>query len=92
MITGFAVIIGGLLLLAFRKYPKVRVWIERLTMLPAAYIVSHVVTKGFATITYSSGRDFVFILLVAILIYAAGLLGLSLYRSNRDLKLPDQLE
>jgi hypothetical protein len=51
-----------------------------------------VVTKGFATITYSSDRDFVFILLVAVLIYAAGLLGLSLYRSNRDLKLPDQLE
>ena len=90
MIAGLALLIGCLLFLIFRKYPRVRVWIEKLTMVPAAYIISHGITKGFATITYSSGRDFIFILLVAILLYAAGLLGLSLYRSNREMKLSDQ--
>lgn len=86
MLAGIALLIGGLLLLILRKYPKIRVWVERLTLLPAAYLLSHVMTKGFATVTYSSSRDFIFILLVAILVYTAGLLGLCLYRNNRDKK------
>jgi len=92
LIAGLAVILGGALLLLFRKNSKAKLWIERITLCPAAYILSHIITKGFVTTTYSMERDLAFILLIAILIYAGGLLGLSLYRSNRDLKLPDQLE
>jgi hypothetical protein len=88
MLAGLALLASGLLLLIFRKHPKTKTWIEKLSMLPGAYLISHVTTKGFATITYSSGRDFIFILLVTILLYTAGLLGLSLYRSNRELNTP----
>lgn len=92
LIAGLAVILGGALLLLFRKNSKAKIWIERIALFPAAYILSHIITKGFVTTSYSMERDLGFILLIAILIYAGGLLGLSLYRSNRDLKLPDQLE
>lgn len=84
VIAGLAVVLGGVLLLVFRKNTKVKLWLERIVLFPAAYIVSHFITKGFTTITYSMARDFGFILLVTILLYAAGLLGMSLYRDKKQ--------
>lgn len=84
--AGLAVVLGGVLLLLFRKNRQVRLWLERIVLFPAAYIVSHILTKGFTTITYSMTRDLVFILLVTILLYAAGLLGISLYRDKKEIR------
>ncbi len=84
MVAGLAVVVGGVLRLLFRKNSKAKVWIERITLFPAAYILSHILTKGFVTTTYSMERDFVFILLIATLLYAAGLLGMDLYRNKKE--------
>lgn len=86
ILAGLAVLLGGVMLLVFRKNDPVRLWLERIVLFPAAYIVSHILTKGFTTITYSMTRDFVFILLVALLLYAAGLLGISLYRDKKGIR------
>ena len=83
ILAGLAVVVGGVLLLIFRKNKKVRLWLEKIVLFPAAYIVSHLLTKGFTTMSYAMTRDLIFILLVAILLYAAGLLGMSLYRNKK---------
>jgi len=88
MIAAVAVIVGGILMLIFSKNSEVKAWITRIASLPLAYIISHILTKGFTTLTYSMERDFVFILLVMILIYAAGLLGVSLYHNKKEIKRP----
>lgn len=85
-IAGLAVIFCMIMLLIFRKNSKAKMWIERIGLLPAAYILSHIITKGFVTVTYSMERDFVFILLVAILLYAAGLLGIGMYRNKKEIE------
>lgn len=87
ILAGLAVVLGGVLMLLFRNKPEVRAWVERVTFFPVAYIISHIITKGFTTITYSMERDFVFILLVALLLYAAGLLGISLYRNKKEIEM-----
>jgi hypothetical protein len=88
MMAGFAVLLSGVLLFFFRKNPKVKAWIIKITLLPLAYIISHLITKGFSTITYSMERDLIFILLVTVLLYAVGLVGLNLYRNKKnDVKL-----
>ena len=79
-----ASVLGGVLLFFFRKNEKIRIWIERITLIPAAYVIGHVITKGFSTITYSIGRDFVFILIVTVLLYAAIQIGLNLYRHMKN--------
>ncbi len=84
MLAVLAVFLGGALLLSFRKKPKAKVWMIKLTLLPLAYIISHVITKGFSTATYSMERDLVFILLVTILLYMAGLIGLNLYWNKKN--------
>ena len=76
--------IGGVFLFFFRNKPKTKIWIERMTLLPLAYVISHVITKGFSTKSYSMERDFVFILLVMVLLYAASLIGLNLYRNKKN--------
>jgi hypothetical protein len=87
VIAGLAVVAGGGLLLLFRRNSKAKVWIERITLLPVAYILSHILTKGFTTITYAMTRDFSFILIVTVLLYAAGLLGMSLHRNKREMNI-----
>jgi hypothetical protein len=88
MLAGLAVVLGVALLFFFRKFPELKIWIERFLLLPLAYILSHVITKGFVTITYAMTRDLAFILIDTVLIFAAGLLGLSLYRTTREMELP----
>ena len=85
VLAGLAVVVGGVLLLVFRKNEQVRLWLERLVLFPAAYIISHLLIKGFTTTSYAMTRDFIFILLVTVLFYIAGLLGISLYRNKKEL-------
>jgi hypothetical protein len=86
VIAGLAVMLGGVLLLVFRKNKKFQLWLERLTLFPVAYIISHLLIKGFTTISYAMSRDLIFILFVTVLFYIAGLLGISLYRNKKEIK------
>jgi ABC-type sugar transport system permease subunit len=87
IIAVLAVFVGGVLMILFRKNLKIKTWIERVFLFPMAYIISHVITKGFTTTTYSFQRDLSFILLVTILIYIAGLFGISVYRNKKKIKM-----
>ena len=46
-----------------------------LALIPACYLLGHLLVKGFATTSYQMQRDFSLIVLTAALIYAAALLG-----------------
>lgn len=83
-LAALAAVALAVLLLLFRKKQTVKIWIERLIIFPIAYILGHLCIKGFSMETYSSGRDFSIILLIAILFYLAGLLGISLYRAKKE--------
>lgn len=82
----FVIVLGGVLLLIFRKNGKVRLWLVRIVLLPIAYIIGHIMIMGFNTITYSMTRDFILILIVTVLLYVAGLLGISFYRNKKEIK------
>jgi hypothetical protein len=69
-----------------RNKQAICVWIERVLLFPAAYLLGHVCVKGFSMKTYSIGRDVSLILLIAILFYLAGLLGINLYRGWKEKK------
>lgn len=84
ILATLASIILAVLLLLFRQKQIVKTWIERLLFFPIAYILGHLCIKGFSMTTYSSGRDFSIILLVAILFYLAFLIGINLYRSKKE--------
>ena len=81
----FLVVILAVALLIFRKIPSARLWLERIILLPIAYIIGHFCVKGATTISYSMERDFYLIMLVALLIYCGLLCGLGLYRIKRPL-------
>jgi len=78
-----AAVVCGVLLIVFNKRDKVKFWMERIILFPLAYILSHVMVKGLNTSTYSSERDFTFILFISILLAMAGLLGLNWIQNTR---------
>ena len=55
-----------------------------LALIPACYLVGHLLVKGFATTSYQMQRDFSLIVLTAALLYAAALLAGTLLRQRRD--------
>lgn len=65
---------AGIAWLFVRRREKIRVWVERAGLYPAAYIVSHCIVSGVNWATYSISRDFSFILFLSILLYGGLLL------------------
>ena len=55
-----------------------------LALVPASYLVGHLLVKGFTTTSYQMQRDFSLIILTAALIYAAVLLAINLWRQKRE--------
>lgn len=55
-----------------------------LALIPASYLVGHLLVKGFTTTSYQMQRDFSLIILAAALIYAAVLLTINLWRQKRE--------
>ena len=54
---------------------KVGKMLGYLALIPASYLLGHLLVKGFATTSYQMQRDFSLIVLTAALLYAAALLG-----------------
>ena len=67
-------------LLIFWRRRSARLWILRLLLLPASYILGHLCVKGFSGYSYHMTRDLCFIAGVALLLYLALLFGLDLLR------------
>lgn len=55
-----------------------------LALIPASYLVGHLLVKGFTTTSYQMQRDFSLIILAAALIYAAVMLAINLWRQKRE--------
>ena len=71
-------VILGVIWLNLRKKEKPRRLVERLILIPIAYMLGHLCVLGFHTLSYSEWRDAQMILAIGILFYCAMLLALSI--------------
>lgn len=63
---------------------KVGKMLGYLALIPACYLLGHLLVKGVATTSYQMQRDFSLIVFAAVLIYSAVLLALSLLQQKRE--------
>lgn len=66
---------------------KPRRLVERLILIPIAYMLGHLCVLGFHTLSYSEWRDAQMILAIGILFYCAMLLALSIFYSRKELRI-----
>lgn len=79
-------VILGVIWLNLRKKEKPRRLVERLILIPIAYMLGHLCVLGFHTLSYSEWRDAQMILAIGILFYCAMLLALSIFCSRKELR------
>lgn len=79
-------VILGVIWLNLRKKEKPRHLVERLILIPIAYMLGHLCVLGFHTLSYSEWRDAQMILAIGILFYCAMLLALSIFYSRKELR------
>lgn len=79
-------VILGVIWLNLRKKEKPRRLVERLILIPIAYMLGHLCVLGFHTLSYSEWRDAQMILATGILFYCAMLLALSIFYSRKELR------
>ena len=79
-------VILGVIWLNLRKKEKPRRLVERLILIPIAYMLVHLCVLGFHTLSYSEWRDAQMILAIGILFYCAMLLALSIFYSRKELR------
>lgn len=79
-------VILGVIWLNLRKKEKPRRRVERLILIPIAYMLGHLCVLGFHTLSYSEWRDAQMILAIGILFYCAMLLALSIFYSRKELR------
>lgn len=79
-------VILGVIWLNLRKKEKPRRMVERLILIPIAYMLGHLCVLGFHTLSYSEWRDAQMILAIGILFYCAMLLALSIFYSRKELR------
>lgn len=79
-------VILGVIWLNLRKKEKPRRLVERLILIPIAYMLGHLCVLGFHTLSYSEWRDAQMILAIGILFYCAMLLTLSIFYSRKELR------
>lgn len=79
-------VILGVIWLNLRKKEKPRRLVERLILIPIAYMLGHLCVLGFHTLSYSEWRDAQMILAIGILFYCAMLLALSIFYSRKKLR------
>lgn len=87
---GYYVLLSFALLITFGiafflcRRKKIGKVLGHLALIPACYLLGHLLVKGFATTSYQMQRDFSLIVLTAALLYAAALLAGDLLRQRRD--------
>lgn len=79
-------VILGVIWLNLRKKEKPRRLVERLILIPIAYMLGHLCVLGFHTLSYSEWRGAQMILAIGILFYCAMLLALSIFYSRKELR------
>ncbi len=71
--------------LLFIKLREVRIWVERILLLPVSYILSHLIVRGFASASAEAYRDFILICIITVCLYVASLLVLILFQSKKKI-------
>ena len=79
-------VILGVILVNLLIMEKARRLVERLILIPIAYMLGHLCVLGFHTLSYSEWRDAQMILAIGILFYCAMLLALSIFYSRKELR------
>ncbi|WP_062321351.1 zf-HC2 domain-containing protein [Halolactibacillus sp. JCM 19043] len=85
--AGLAIVSGLVMLINYRN-KKVFTFSLKLFFLPVAYLIAHLLIKGFTTTSYAATRDFYVILLIAMPLYSAFLMMWHLtsnYKNNKTL-------
>lgn len=85
LLAFLALAILAILRFLLRNKQVIIVWIDKAIPFPISYMAAHVCTKGLNFATYSSQRDFCIIILAAMLLYFAMLIGKSLYKARKGL-------
>lgn len=85
LLAFLALAVLAILRFLLRNKQAVIVWIDRAILFPISYMIAQLCTKGINFTTYSSQRDFCIIILVAMLLYFAMLIGKSLYKVRKGL-------
>lgn len=71
LISAAVFVAGCIAWLLLRKRKRLRIWAERVVLLPVSYVMGHLFVLGFRTMSYSAFRDFSLIVLIGILVYCA---------------------
>ncbi len=85
-IAAAVLVILGTIWLFVRKKAKLRVWVERIGMYPAAYMISHCIVSGIDWSSCSLPRDFSLIIILSVLLYSGMLLTHSIWRLKKEIK------
>ena len=85
-LAGAALIVLGILWIFVRKKAEVRLWVERIGLLPVAWLISHLIVSGFGGATYSMSRDFAMIVFLSILLWSGLLLAHHVIRLKREIR------
>lgn len=72
-----------LMMILFRRNEKVFNLAKKLLFLPVAYLIGHLIIKGFKTVSYSATRDFYAILLITIPLYISFLIAENLIKAYK---------
>ena len=86
LLAVMSVIVLFIVWLFVRRKAKGKAVIETILFYPISYCIAHVIIAGYRPSTYTSGRDFMFILFISILIYGGVLLARSIYRERKEIK------
>lgn len=80
-----ALIALAVIWLFIQKKTDIRIWVERIGLYPAAYIISHCIVSGISWSTYSLTRDFSLIIFISILLYIAALLAHNVWYLKKEI-------
>ena len=84
VLLSFALLITLCIAFFLCRRKKIGKVLGHLALIPACYLLGHLLVKGFVTTSYQLQRDFSLIILTTALLYAAALLAGTLLRQRRD--------
>ena len=84
VLLSFALLITLGIAFSLCRRKKIGKLLGHLALIPACYLVGHLLVKGFVTTSYQMQRDFSLIVLTAALLYAAALLGSRFLHQKRE--------
>ena len=84
VLLSFALLITLCIAFFLCRRKKIGKVLGHLALIPACYLLGHLLVKGFVTTSYQMQRDFSLIILTTALLYAAALLAGTLLRKRRD--------